>query len=85
MEGESARQVEAAGDLNVLPDYDPEWLRIVEDVVFVIGKAQDCDIPTRGTPTPGRTVKRHHETEPNTPRKRLAVNATPLKKTRSRV
>lgn len=90
LEEENARRIEAtvagaAPNLNDLPAYDPEWLRIVQDIAFVIGKAQDCDIPTRAASTPSRRVKRRNDSQSNTPRKRRAVSPLPpKKKTRSR-
>ena len=86
---ENTRRIEtlAAGitpNLDVLSTHDPEWLRIVKDVAFVIEKAQDCDIPTRAVSTPSRRAKRRRDPQPNTPRKRRVVSPPPLKKTRSR-
>lgn len=53
-----------------LPDHDPEWLKTVSDVVFVMKKAQKCDIPTRGTSSSRRGAKRKSETEPASSRKK---------------
>lgn len=76
---------EAAGitaNFDDLPDHDTEWLKIVDDVVFVMEKAKDCNIPTRGPSSPSRRTKRKRDPEPSTPRKKSAVRAAP--KTRSK-
>ena len=66
----------ANGDtVDVVPDHDPEWLEIVDDVTFVMEKAQECDIPTRGIPSSSRKAKRKHEAEPATPRKKSTGRA----------
>ena len=68
-------KAEAAGNtktLGNLPDHDAEWLKIVNDIAFVMQKAQDSEVPTRGMPSPSRKAKRKHEVEPSTPRKRSA-------------
>ena len=39
-------EAEAAGvtaNFNNLPDHDVEWLKTVNDVTFVMERAQDCD------------------------------------------
>ena len=38
----------AAGSFADLPDHNAEWLRIVNDVAFVMQKAQDSQVPGRG-------------------------------------
>ena len=86
LQEESAHRIEstvagATPNLDDLLTHDPEWLRIVRDLAFVIDKARDCDIPTRAASTPSRRAKRPHDAQPNTPRKRRAVSP---KKTRSR-
>lgn len=80
-----ARQVmaEAAGvaaDFDDLPDHDPEWLKIVDDVAFVMKKAQACDTPTRGASNPGRGAKRKRETKPPTPRKKPSTTPSRRRK-----
>ena len=90
LEEENARRIAeatvagATPNLDSLPTHDPEWLRIVQDVAFVMDKAQGCDIPTRAASIPSRTAKRNRDpAQPNTPRKKRAVNPAP-RKTRSR-
>ncbi|KAF9779415.1 hypothetical protein BJ322DRAFT_1113226 [Thelephora terrestris] len=88
LEGEKARRIEAVGagvtpNFDDLADHDPEWLRVVDDLSFVMAKAQDCDVPKRGMSTPSRRAKRNREAEPDTPRKRAAAGTT-LKRTRSK-
>lgn len=61
-----ARQVEAetaggTAKFDDLPDHDAEWLGIVNDVAFVMQKARNCNIPTRGMPGPGREGKRKRQ------------------------
>ena len=54
-------KAEAAGrmvNFNNLPDHNAKWLNIVNNVVFVMDKAQNCDVPTRGMPSPGHRTKR---------------------------
>ena len=87
-EEKDARKIEArAGgvppNFDNLPDHDPEWSRIVDDVAFALGKAQACSIPGRGVSTPSHRAKRQRETEPTPSRKKSKVNTAPLK-TRSR-
>ena len=41
--------------------HDARWLNVVNDVAFVMQKAQDCDIPTRGVSSPSRGGKRKHQ------------------------
>lgn len=60
-----------------LPDHDPKWLNVVNDVAFVMKCAQDCDVPT------SRGTKRKCEVQPATPRKKPAVRTAP-RKTRSK-
>ena len=67
-----------------LPDHDPEWLNVVNDVTFVFGKAQGSDVPGRGTLTPSRRAKRQRETEPTASRKKPKVDTAPLKTRSSR-
>ena len=85
-EEESARRIrtEVSGVANFddLPDHDKEWLDIVDDVAFVMEMAKNCEIPTRGLPSPSRRAKRKRDTEPPTPRKKAAARTTP--KTRSK-
>ena len=66
-----------------LPDHDPAWLNVVNDVALVMKQAQGSTVPTRGMPSPGRRTKRKHEVEPSTPRKKPVVRTAPLK-TRSK-
>ena len=65
-----------ADGASAIPDHDPEWLKTIKDVTFVMESAQHCNIPTRGAPSPSRTAKRKHEAEPATPRKKSTVRAT---------
>ena len=87
-EEENARRIkaEAAGVIanfdDFPPNHDTEWLKIVEDVAFVMEMARNCDIPTRGQPSPSRRTKRKRDPEPTTPQKRTATRTT--LKTRSR-
>ena len=86
LQEENARRTESPVDgttpnLDDLPTHDPEWLRIVRDVEFVMNKAQDCIIPTRAASTPSRRGKRRHDAPADAPRKKRAVSP---KKTRSR-
>jgi len=61
----------AAGGVNTnIPHHDPEWLKVVEDVAFVMEKARGCKVPTRGVPSTDRTAKRKRETEPADSRKK---------------
>ena len=88
LEEENARRIkaEAAGVTvnfdDFPPDHDAEWLKIVEDITFVMEMARDCDITARGQPSPSRRVKRKRDPEPPTPRKKTAAGTT--LKTRSR-
>lgn len=86
-EEEYSRRLEgaAAGTSNLddIPDHDVQWLKIVEDVTFVLEKAELCDASTRGMATPSRRAKRRRETEPETPQKKPAAKAA-SKRTRSR-
>ena len=80
-EKKGARQVgaEAPGATKGLgdrPDHDADWLEIVRDVTSVMEKAQNCDVPTRGMPSPGRGAKRKREPEPAAPRKKSASRST---------
>lgn len=57
-----------AADFSDLPDHDADWLRVVNDVAFVMGKARDSDIPAKAT-------KRKREAEPSTPRRKSKTRA----------
>ena len=87
-EVKNAHRIEAevvgrTANFDDLPDHDAEWLDIVNDVAFVMDKAQNCDVPTRGMPSPGCRTKRKLETEPSTPRKKPTVRSS-LLRTRSK-
>lgn len=69
----------ATGSAGDLPDHDPEWLKIVNDVAFVMRKAQDSRVPNRGMPSPSRRMKRKREAEPSTSRKRSTPSRTRTK------
>ena len=85
-EEKNAHQIEAeaagvTANFDNLPDHNVEWLKTVNDVTFVMERAQHRDIPTRGMPSPSCKVKRKRETEPVTPRKkRETESVTPQKK-----
>lgn len=72
-ETEAAGNTEGPGGL---PDHDAEWLKIVNDVAFVMQKAQDSEVPARGMLSPSRRAKRKREAEPSTPRKRSTPSRT---------
>ena len=64
-------EAEAAGviaNFDDLPDHDAQWLDIVNDVTFVMSKAQHCDIPR-----PGRGGKRKRQNDSVTPQQAPAV------------
>ena len=65
----------ATGNLDDLPDHDGEWLKIVNDVAFVMRKAQESQVPGRGTSSSSQ-AKRKREMEPPTPRKKPAASRT---------
>ena len=44
-----------------LPDHDVKWLKVVNDVAFVMQKARDCAIPTRGVLSPSHRGKRKRQ------------------------
>jgi len=76
----STRQVraEALGvtkSVETLPAHDAEWLKIVNDVAFVMQQAQGSQIPTRGMSSPSRRAKRKSEVEPPAPRKRSTARS----------
>lgn len=61
-----ARQAEAkaagtAANFDGLLDHNADWLDIVNDVAFVMRKARDCNVPTRGMPSPSRGAKRKRQ------------------------
>ena len=65
-EQKAARRAEAeaggvATNFDDLPDHDAGWLSVVNDVTFVMQKARDCIIPTRGAPSPSRGGKRKRQ------------------------
>jgi hypothetical protein len=60
----------------LLPDHDADWLKIVDDVAFVMQMAQGSEVPTRGMPSPSRKEKRKRETGLSAPRKRSARSKT---------
>jgi len=72
-------EAEAAGaatSFDDLPDHDAEWLKIVNDVAFVMRKAQDSQIPGRGMSGSSSGVKRKREVEPPVARKRSTPSRT---------
>lgn len=74
-------EAEAAGvtaSFNDLPDHDAEWLSVVDDIAFVMRKAQDCDLPVRGMPSPSRTGKRKRQ-DPTTLQNEPAAKGTSRK------
>ena len=57
-------EAEAAGvtaNFSDLPDHDAKWLKVVNDVAFVMQRARDCAIPARGVPSPSRRGKRKRQ------------------------
>lgn len=53
-------EAETAGvvaNFDDLPDHDAKWLSIVNDVAFVMRKAQDSTVPTRKTSGLGKRKK----------------------------
>ena len=66
----------AAGSFADLPDHDAEWLKIVNDVAFVMQKAQGSQVLGRGMSGPSNGTKRKHEVEPPTTRKRPTGSRT---------
>ena len=68
-EQREARQAEAKAvgtvtNFDGLSDHDADWLNIVNDVAFVMQKARDCRVPTRGMPSPSRGGKKKHQGDP---------------------
>ena len=61
-----------------LPDHDIKWLKVVNDVAFVMQKARDCAIPTRGVPSPSCRGKRKCQEDP------VAAEQAPATKRSSR-
>jgi hypothetical protein len=72
----------AAADFGDLPGHNMEWLKIVDDLAFVMEKAQVCDIPGREMQSPSGGVKRKRETESVATRKK-AVRASSSKKSKA--
>ena len=66
-----AKATGAVARLDDLPDHDAEWLEIVNDLVFVMGRAQIGEVPTKGMPSPSHRVKRKRGAESPTPRRSL--------------
>ena len=76
-------EAKAAGiivNFDDLPDHDAEWLKIVNDVGFVMEQAQNCDIPTRGMPSPSRKGKRKYQEDPTTPEQAQVVKRSSRKR-----
>lgn len=57
-----------AGVSNGIPDHDADWLRVVNDVAFVMRKARDSDIPVKAT-------KRKREVDSSAARKNVRKRA----------
>ena len=78
LEERKSRQTEAAaaGNFDNLPDHNAEWLKIVNDIAFVMRKAQDSQVPGRGALSSSHGAKRKREAEPPTPRKKSAASRT---------
>ena len=81
MEEQKTRRAEAeatgaAGSFADLPDHDAEWLKIVNDVAFVMQKAQGSQVLGRGMSGPSNGTKRKREVEPPTARKRPTGSRT---------
>jgi len=79
----TAAAAQATPNFDDLPEYDVKWLNVVNDLTFVMGKAQGCGVPARGAPAPSRGTKRSRETALDTPRKKSTVSA-PRLRTRSK-
>ena len=82
-----ARRAEAnaagiTANFDDLPDHNAEWLNIVNDVAFVMQKARDSDIPTRGAPSPGRKGKRKHQDDSATSEQAPTVKRSSRKKSK---
>ena len=72
-EGEAAG---ASGSFNDLLDHNTEWLKIVNDLAFVMEKARDSQIPGRAKSGASTGVKRKREMEPPATRKRSTPSRT---------
>ena len=75
LEEQKTRQTEveaagASGGFDDLLDHNAEWLKIVNDLAFVMQKARDSQVPGRATSGASTGVKRKRETEPPATRKR---------------
>ena len=62
--------------------HDVEWLKIVNDVAFVMQNARGCEIPTRGMPSPSRKGKRKYQEDSGTSEQAPATKRSSRKRSK---
>lgn len=71
---QAAAKDEATLDFSDLPIHDADWLKIINDLIFVLELAQGWPVPTKGTPeTPGVASGRKEVTGVVSGRKKRAT------------
>lgn len=65
-----------------LPDHDVKWLKIVNDVAFVMQKARGCAIPAQGSASPSRGGKRKRQEDPVISQQAPTVKKSSRKRTK---